>query len=302
MDLNKALLLFLAHLSAERRCSELTVVAYRSDLEGWIGFFHELGILQVSEFPEKLKPADLRTYTARLLGAQEKVSVSRKLSAFRSFLKFLRNREILPVDYAPVLPSPKIPQKLPSFLPIEDVLELIGAPDVSTISGRRDRALFELIYGSGLRVSETVNLNKKNLDLNQGWIRILGKGSKERMVPLTEPSRQALLASFQDRKEMENGDAVFVNFRGTRLSVRSVSRILHKHLVRIGASQSISPHGLRHSFATHLLAGGAELRAIQELLGHASLSTTQRYTHLDLEDILAEYGKAHPLSSGKVDE
>lgn len=186
-------------------------------------------------------------------------------------------------------------KQLPKFLKIEEVQELIGAPDTSTRLGRRDRALFELIYGSGLRVSEAVGLNHGDLDLKSGWVRVFGKGSKERTVPFGSPAREALENMLSDTVSSSSDDPLFTNFRGSRLTARSVARILTKHLVRIAASRMISPHGLRHSFATHLLGAGADLRSIQELLGHERLSTTQRYTHVDLGTLVDEYRESHPL-------
>jgi integrase/recombinase XerC len=175
---------------------------------------------------------------------------------------------------------------------------LIEAPDLGTVLGRRDRAIFEIIYGSGLRVSECVGLNAGDVDLQSGWVKVLGKGNKERTVPFGGPAGKAIEESLADRPSTEASSPLFVNFRGTRLTARSVARILVKHLVRMAATRSISPHGLRHSFATHLLAAGADLRTIQELLGHARLSTTQRYTHVDLGALLDEYRDAHPLAKG----
>jgi len=184
---------------------------------------------------------------------------------------------------------------LPQFLKIEEMRELIEAPDLSTQLGRRDRAIFELIYGSGLRVSEAVGLDLKDLDLKQGWVRVFGKGSKERTVPFGSQARDALENMISDHENQTNDSPLFTNFRGSRLTSRSVARVLTKHLLRIAASRSISPHGLRHSFATHLLSAGADLRSIQELLGHERLSTTQRYTHVDLGALVDEYRESHPL-------
>jgi integrase/recombinase XerC len=197
-----------------------------------------------------------------------------------------------------LVPTPKAQRKLPRFLKVEEIFELIHAPDVATILGRRDRALFELLYASGLRVSEVVSLDVVDLDLGGGWVRVLGKGAKERSVPFGAPAREALEAMLGDRPDvaMQADVPLFVNFRGGRLTSRSVAKILTRHLVRLASAKSLSPHGLRHSFATHLLAAGADLRTIQELLGHARLSTTQRYTHVDLGVLMDEYRDAHPLN------
>jgi integrase/recombinase XerC len=196
-----------------------------------------------------------------------------------------------------LIPTPKLKRRLPRFLKIEEVLELIHAPDISTQLGRRDRALFEILYGCGLRVGEVVALNLEHIDLSSKWVRVMGKGSKERMVPFGNPALEALNLYLQDRNCASNGsEPLFVNFLGTRLSARSVGRILNKHLVRLASAKSLSPHGLRHSFATHLLAAGADLRTIQEMLGHSRLSTTQRYTHVDLGTLVDAYRDSHPLN------
>jgi integrase/recombinase XerC len=197
-----------------------------------------------------------------------------------------------------LVPTPKAKNKLPRFLKIEEVENVIDAPDTTTRLGRRDRALLELMYASGLRVSEAVGLDVGDLDLEKGWVRVLGKGSKERMVPFGPPAAEALRAYLADRSSNE-GPALFLNYRGTRLTSRSVARLLARNLVKAAVAKTLSPHGLRHSFATHLLAAGADLRTIQELLGHSNLSTTQRYTHVDLGGLLDEYRNTHPLSERK---
>lgn len=249
---------------------------------------------------ERLEPSHLRSYLSELHDSHERSSICRRLSAIRSFLRFLRSREWLKRDVGRLVPTPKADKKLPRFLKIEEMLELIWAPDLSTRLGRRDRALFELMYACGLRVGETVGLNVSDLDLERGWVRVLGKGSKERNIPFGGPAAEAL--SLYLSEGLPNGRAdspdrpLFLNFRGSRLTSRSVARILHKHLVRVAASKSLSPHGIRHSFATHLLAAGADLRTIQEMLGHSQLSTTQRYTHVDLGALIDEYRSAHPLN------
>ena len=197
------------------------------------------------------------------------------------------------------MPTPKARRSLPKFLKVEEMLELIHAPDSATPLGRRDRALFEVLYGAGIRVSEAVGLNLDDLDLQGGWIRVLGKGSKERQVPLGSPALSAVRDYLKDPDSPRDSSehALFVNFRGGRLTSRSVARILARHLVRLASAKSLSPHGMRHSFATHLLAAGADLRTIQELLGHSRLSTTQRYTHVDLGTLLDEYRESHPLGN-----
>ena len=293
-DLTTAIVKYLEVLEIQRKLSAHTLRAYRGDLREWAVAMGESGLSELTTFDRGLKPIHLRGYLARKVATHEKTSLCRKLSAIRSFLKYARSEGWLTRDIGILVPSPKTEKHLPKFLRIDEVKELIEAPDSGTMLGRRDRALFELIYGSGLRVSEAVGLDIAGLDLNSGWVRVFGKGAKERTIPLTPASAEAISAMLSDRAPGAKAP-LFANFRGGRLTVRSVARILAKHLVRIAASRAISPHGLRHSFATHLLAAGADLRGIQELLGHAQLSTTQRYTHVDLGGLVDEYRAAHPL-------
>lgn len=285
---------YLAYLASHRRLSPHTVRAYEIDLVHWHMALRQHRIETLSDLGEKLSPGQLRGYLSHLYDSHEKTSICRRLSAIRSFLRYLRTQGKIARDIGALVPSPKVQRPLPKFLKVEEALELVQAPDSSTALGRRDRALFELMYGGGLRVSEAVGLDRADLDLKEGWARVLGKGSKERMVPLGAPALRALRDYLEQRES--DSPALFVNFKGSRLSARSVARILTKHLVRIAISKGISPHGLRHSFATHLLAAGADLRTIQELLGHSRLSTTQRYTHVDLGELIDEYQGAHPLT------
>jgi integrase/recombinase XerC len=283
---------FLTYLKEQRNCSPHTLRAYETDLRHWMGSLADPDL-------NDLKPAELRRYLAGLYDTHERSSLCRRLAAIRSFLRFLRAQGKLKRNIAILVPTPKAKKKLPRFLKIEEVSELIDAPDPATRLGRRDRALFELMYASGLRVGEAVGLDIGDLDLAKGWVRVFGKGSKERMVPFGPPAAEALQAYLSDRAsfQLQSGseEALFLNYQGTRLSSRSVARILARNLVKAASSKTLSPHGLRHSFATHLLAAGADLRTIQELLGHANLSTTQRYTHLDLGALLDEYRNTHPL-------
>ena len=294
MTISAAISSFLQYLSTQRGVSPHTVRAYEMDLNHWSGDLQGRKIADLAGLTEGLEPLHLRAYLASLYQTHEKSSLCRRLSAIRSFLKYLKMQNWIERDVGVLVPSPKARHSLPQFLKIEEILELIQAPDVASRSGRRDRALFEVIYGAGLRVSEAVGLDVGDVDLGEGWVRVLGKGSKERTVPIGEPAKKAVEAYRSDMTAVKG--PLFMNLQGTRLSTRSVARILTKHLVRIGASKSLSPHGLRHSFATHLLAAGADLRGIQELLGHARLSTTQRYTHLDLGGLMDEYRNAHPLN------
>jgi integrase/recombinase XerC len=299
MQLAEALDSFLTSLVSQRRASPHTERAYRQDLSHWMEDLRaRLKITDTQGLARGLEPAHLRAYIASLYGTHQRSSVCRRLSAIRSFLRHARDQGWTGRDVGKLVPSPKMSRTLPEFLKIEEMEELLQAPDASLPLGRRDRALLELMYGSGLRVSEAVGLSRKDLDLQGGWVKVLGKGSKERTVPFGPPARQALEEYLNDPRWQAGGPEapLFLNYRGTRLSARSVARILVKQLVRVASSKTLSPHGLRHSFATHLLAAGADLRTIQELLGHARLSTTQRYTHVDLGALLDEYRGAHPLN------
>lgn len=267
------------------------------DLTHWANHLSAVqGTQELQSLVSHLRPVDLRAYLAELHESHERSSVSRRLSAIRSFFKFLKTRQWIQKDFTILIPSPKAQRELPRFLKIEEMRELVEAPDLRTRLGRRDRALFEVLYGCGLRVSEAVQLNIGDVDLREYWVRVFGKGSKERMVPFGPPAAQALESMFEDLPDRSSGMPVFVNYLGTRLSARSVARILSKHLVRIASAKTLSPHGMRHSFATHLLAAGADLRTIQEMLGHVSLSTTQRYTHVDLGTLMDHYRGSHPLN------
>ena len=297
MYIEDALHSYLNHLIRTRNLSSNTVRAYRQDLSHWVeDLAQKQSIQTLTDLNQNMDSASLRRYLADMYENYEKTSLCRKLSAIRSFIKYLRNQGWVEKDLGLFVPSPKMGKQLPRFLKIEEMEELIHAPDLSTHLGLRDRALFEVLYGGGLRVSEAVGLNLQDLDSKEGWVRVMGKGAKERMAPIGKSACEALIQYLEQRIQVAAIDPIFVNFRGTRLTTRSVARILVKHLVRIESTKNVSPHGLRHSFATHLLAAGADLRTIQELLGHARLTTTQRYTHVDLGGLMDAYRDAHPLN------
>ena len=296
MSIQSAILQFLAHLEGYRKMSPHTVRAYQIDLCHWGAAVSARGIRSVQDLETQFDARVLRTYLASLCDSYERSSVCRRLSSIRCVLKYLRSTGQIQREVGSWMPSPKIPKKLPRFLKVEEALQLVQAPDESTFLGKRDRALFELMYSCGLRVGETVGLNIPDLDQNRGWVLVRGKGSKERMVPVGPEALRVIRLYLEDRGDRFGADsALFINFRGSRLTARSVGRILARHLVRLSVAHNLSPHGLRHSFATHLLAAGADLRTIQELLGHARLSTTQRYTQVDLGALLDDYRVAHPL-------
>jgi integrase/recombinase XerC len=230
----------------------------------------------------------------------QKSSVARKLACLRTFFKFLVKDKRRDTNPAELISSPRLPKKLPSYLAEEEAAAVVEMPNENSLKSLRDRAILELLYASGLRVRELVGLNDDQLDLSQRLVRVLGKGKKERIVPFGEPAAQALekYVVMRDQSgvvEVEaRGCPLFVSLRGHRLDARDVQRLVETTRRLLPSGRRFTPHTLRHSFATHLLERGADLRAIQELLGHASLSTTQKYTHVSLEHLRAEYDKAHP--------
>jgi integrase/recombinase XerC len=250
----------------------------------------------------------LRDYLAYL--AEQgiaKASIARKLSAIRSFYRYLVREGILAKNPLEQTASPKLDRRLPSFLTVEEMVRLLKAPDLTTPQGQRDRALIELFYAAGLRVSELVNLNLEQVNIDTREIRVWGKGSKERMVLMGEPAARALtnyIGQGRPRLQGEKGDrgALFLNNRGRRLTERMVQKILSKYARLAGINKRVYPHLLRHTFATHLLDGGADLRVVQELLGHANLATTQIYTHVTQSQARKVYLSAHPMAQIKDNE
>jgi integrase/recombinase XerC len=290
---------FLDYLRLNRNASDHTVEAYDGDLSQFLGFTSA----RLEKPRAELEPADLdlasiRAFMAELYKqGQSRASVARKLSALRTFVRFLKREGWIDNDPAALAVSPKREVKVPAHLSVDEMTRLLDTPDLSDALGRRDRAILELFYASGLRLSELVGLDLEDVNLSGRIVRVMGKGAKERLVPFNDATRNALRAWLQDRAQLSAGkkvDAVFVNFRGTRLTGRSVQRLVAKYVAACSTRFGISPHALRHSFATHLLQRGADLRAIQELLGHVQLSTTQRYTHVNAAQLLEVYRKSHP--------
>jgi integrase/recombinase XerC len=289
---------------SEKHWSPDTLRAYEHDLLQFTGFLAtEFQLSEARDF-SKLTSLHFRSFGSTLMKENQSISIARKMSALRTFFKYLKRKKLVEQNWLALIPSPKIEKKLPNFLKVEEVLELMRAPDESTWLGVRDKALLELMYGCGLRVSEVAELNREQLVARAGWVQVVGKGKKERWVPLTEIAQESLARYFLARPTNEDSALVFVNVRGTRLTARSMARIIARQLLRaaqlspdwVDANRKASPHALRHSFATHLLSAGADLRSIQELLGHSRLSTTQRYTHLNLSELTDDYRNAHPLS------
>ena len=299
---------FLQHLR-RRDVSRHTLTAYENDVAT---FLKHTSQIRQKPFDE-LTPADVDAFAIRaFLGELHKQRISassaaRKLSAIRTFVKFLRRDDLIEDDPSSLVASPKKPETIPAHLTIAEMNTLLEMPDSSAPLGRRDRAILELFYASGLRLSELVGLDMEDVNLPGRMVRVMGKGRKQRLVPFNTSTADALRAWMKDRSgamgatdpkplRPERGAkaALFLNYRGGRLSTRSVDRLVRRYVALCGAKFGISPHALRHSFATHLLANGADLRAIQELLGHARLSTTQRYTHVNAQQLIDVYKKSHP--------
>ncbi|ODA40720.1 site-specific tyrosine recombinase/integron integrase [Desulfosporosinus sp. BG] len=293
MLVDEALSLFAGYQSSQNR-SEHTIVAYQTDL----GQFFRFAALEQGLEPESLMVDMIDVYIVRsFLGVLAehglaRKSMARKLAALRSLFKFLCRKEILLINPVQRVASPKLGRKLPHFLYLDQVKVLLKAPDGTSLLGSRDQVIMELLYGSGLRVSELIGLNREDLDLESGLIRVLGKGSKERVVPVTNYAIQAIRVYLGLRSD--DNQALLLNYQGARLSDRSVRRVLDKLVAKISLEQHVNPHMLRHSFATHLLDGGADLRSVQELLGHQKLSSTQIYTHLTRERLKDVYAQSHP--------
>jgi integrase/recombinase XerC len=308
---------FIEYLRLNRNTSGHTSAAYQSDLRQLIEFTAG----HLDKPVKRLRPGDLdltviRAYMAELYRrGQSRASVARKLSALRTFVRYLRREGWIDTDPAALAQAPRREQKVPAHLSMDEMTRLLDAPDAATPLGRRDRAILELFYASGLRLSELVGLDMEDVNLRSRVVRVMGKGGKERLVPFNTAAQNALRAWYSDRallraggnpkseipKPKVLGDPVFVNARGGRLTGRSVQRLVARYVSGCSTRFGISPHALRHSFASHLLQRGADLRAIQELLGHVELSTTQRYTHINAAQLLEVYRKSHPRAQRSVD-
>ncbi|MCA1591996.1 MAG: tyrosine recombinase XerC [Acidobacteria bacterium] len=297
---------FLEHLRYERNVSEHTLRNYAIDL---------------AQFHEHLAPADPHTGERRALDIRQidhitirewlsslhtaqkkKTSIARKLAALRTFFQFLIREGVVELNPAKLVSTPRLEKKLPNHLSVEDAIRFIETPDLETDLGKRDRAILEFLYATGVRVSELTKLNIRDVDFRNKMVRVQGKRRKERIVPFGDPALHSLLNYLQVRSAFlqhapiaeRESEALFLNYQGTRITTRSVGRMVDKYIVQCAGIHNISPHALRHSFATHLLDSGADLRDIQELLGHARLSTTQIYTHVSMEKLIEVYDKSHP--------
>jgi integrase/recombinase XerC len=315
---------FLEHLRLNENASAHTVRAYESDLSQFLTF---VGAQLDRKLPA-LAPADLDHLQARAFMSElhrrgnSKASAARKLAAIRTFGRYLRREGLIDGDPGALVGTPKRERRIPAHLAVEEMSTLLEMPDTSLPLGRRDRAILELFYASGLRLSELVGLDLDDVNLSTRVVRVLGKGGKPRIVPFNRCAGDALRAWLSDREQFvqpaaqvlrqrgqtpnlrahagrgsdprRRRDPLFLNYQGGRLSTRSVDKLVRRYVTACSTRRGISPHALRHSFATHLLQAGADLRAIQELLGHARLSTTQRYTHVNAAQLIEAYRKTHP--------
>lgn len=289
---------FKKYLNSERNYSVHTVKAYMTDIKEFCTVLKEknllpkegegLGTLELDETP-------VRSYISWLYTRNSRASIARKIASVRTFFEYLMRNGVIKRNMAKHVPTPQGEKRLPTFLTVDEVIKLVETPGADSPLQARDSAILELLYSSGLRVSELTGINLEDIDLTAMNVKVLGKGRKERLVPVGSKASLALREYLPGRLELNpGGDYLFVNSRGGRLTVRSVDRIIKKYAAISGIPKNISPHVLRHTFATHLLGGGADLRAIQEMLGHKSLSTTQRYTHTSIEKIMEIYDKTHP--------
>ncbi len=286
-----------SYLSAERNYSEHTIRAYMTDLTQFMNFLKKNSLAADGGNVDitKIEEINVREFIGRLYNKNTKASISRKLTSIRNFLEFLIREGKLAKNSAKLVPIPKGERRTPAFLTVDEVFVLVEKPDDKEVLGLRDRAILELLYSSGLRVSELNSIKTGDTDLRSSFVKVLGKGGTERIVPIGSKAIDAIKHFLEKRNELTpKVDYLFLNSRGGRLSVRSIARIVKKFAILSGIPKNISPHVLRHTFATHLLGSGADLRAIQEMLGHKSLSTTQRYTHSSIEKIMEIYDKTHP--------
>lgn len=296
---------FAQYLADERRSSERTVETYVRDLNGFRQFVIEEGLTPDAR---ELDIVALRRFLSSLFQRHQKSTLARKLSALRSFFRFLLRRGMIETNPAAGLRSPKVPKSLPRFMTVDQAFRVVDAPQKER--GRplllrvRDRALVEVLYSTGVRVSELTSMDLADCDLAQGEARVMGKGGKERVVPLGKDAVQALRAYLPVRSEVlasgqkrrTEPEALWISQRGRRLSARQVQNLVRRYGTAGAGRNDLHPHAVRHSCATHLLDAGADLRSIQELLGHSSLSTTQRYTHVSIDRLMEVYDRAHPLA------
>ncbi len=287
---------FIDFLKIEKGASAHTQKAYLEDLKEFNA--------SVNKRPGKIDHLDIRSFLAGLYQRKlKKTTIARKLASIRSFFKYIHREGVVSQNPAKLVSSPKVPKNIPRFLTVDDIFLLMDRPEGDTFKPARDRAIMELLYSSGIRVAELTDIDMNDLDIKESLLRVKGKGMKERLVPIGSKALEAIKNYLPERISLKKkSPALFLNNRGGRLTQRSVRRILEQYSRMINLKGGLSPHVLRHTFATHLLHGGADLRSIQELLGHSSLSTTQKYTHVDIRHLAEVYDKAHPLAKKGSDQ
>ncbi len=298
---------YILHLAAERAVSPRTVEAYVRDIKQFFLFIEENAAGYFS--PDKIGGTPkivLRRFVAGMHGKLKPASIERKIEALRSFFKFLVREKLADSNPAELLQLPKKPKNIPKYMTVDEIFGLLDSMFDDEDMGRRDRAIWEMFYGCGLRISELAGLELEHLDFSRATLRVMGKGSKARELPMSDTVIEALKAWIAVRHlhikaGVNPGAALWLNNRGAKLGVRGIRQMIYKYIVKAGVGRNISPHALRHTFATHMLNGGADIRIIQELLGHESLSTTQKYTHLGLDQLMSVYDRAHPRAKSVPD-
>lgn len=308
MLVDDAIGLFIASLRDHKGYSQHTVRNYLNDLKQFSEFLasEDRSSSTEGEGCRELDAIDaltIRRYVGSLYQRLKRSSIARRLSAVRSFFLFLEKEELIRGNPAAEILTPRLERYIPTYLPVDDVFRLLERPDRHKPLGLRDQAILEVLYSSGIRAGELEGLNISSIDFDQRLIKVFGKGDRERIVPVGRQALRAVKAYLDATVSLRQGSGglslnspLFVNFRGGRLTARSIGRIVKKYVKQIGLTFEISPHSMRHTFATHMLDGGADLRSVQELLGHSSLSTTQKYTHVSLDRLMEVYDKAHPRS------
>lgn len=313
MPLSDLIEKFIDYMRSQRGYSVHTLRNYRIDLIHFLNFLADRRGVKEEEKSVmdmgNIDPLLIRDYLGRLFGDYNRRTIARKLSCLRSFFNFLDRNSINRGNPAADISTPKQGKYIPSYLPVDEMFKLIEGPDRKTPLGLRDLAIIEVLYSSGIRVAELAGLNVEDIDFKGRLIKVLGKGNKERIIPIGTKALEAIKnyaeAILPLRKKAKAGYGkvvpLFINSRGGRLTTRSIGSIIKRYSMECGLITDISPHSLRHTFATHLLDGGADLRSVQEMLGHMSLSTTQKYTHVSMDRLMAVYDRAHPRSGGKSD-
>jgi integrase/recombinase XerC len=303
VDSPEAVEAFTTYLITQRRSPPNTVAAYRRDLASLLKFAEDKAPRALAR-PDAIDVYVLRGWLGQLARTCTASSVARKIAAVRTWMRWLQRQGHLDKNVAEELATPKVRRPLPTFLSVDAAAEVVTSPGNDTAPHARDTAILELLYGSGLRVGETASLSIDDVNLGARTVRVVGKGNKERVVPLGAKCREALVRYLEDRPSLvhprtraQDPRALFLSMRGHRLTARALQDIVHKHGALGAGRADLHPHALRHTCATHLLDGGADLRSIQEILGHSSLSTTQRYTHVSMDHLLKVYDAAHPLAT-----